>query len=116
MLQLIELFVNFAVHLVVTMSDAHRNDPAEKIQILFAVGIPKILILGARDHQRRLEIMKNRGEQKLALRKQDLVFRHNPTIVTCTVLHSARNWRDCQSRAGYHPAPQRWYAACYSTQ
>ena len=51
--------VDLGVDLVVAVADADGHDAAEEIQILVAVGVPDILVLGARDDQRLLVEMED---------------------------------------------------------
>ncbi len=75
-LQPIDLRVHFPVHLFIAMADADGDDAAEEIQVLIAVGIPNVLILGVRDDQRFLVVVEDAGKQVLALREKDLLFGH----------------------------------------
>src|SRR5471030_157497 len=75
-LQLVHLLVDLGIHLLVTMAHAYRNNAAEEVQILMAVGIPHILILGVRDHHRFLVVMKNRRKQVFLISENDFVFCH----------------------------------------
>ena len=75
-LQRIHLRVELRVDAVVAVADADRHDAAEEIEILVAVGVPDVLVLGARDHQRLLVIVKDRGKQKLPIGQDDFVLGH----------------------------------------
>ena len=75
-LQRVELAVHLGVHLVVAVPHAHRDDAAEEIQVLVAVGVPHVLVLGARHHQRLLVVMEDRGEQEFLVGENDFVFGH----------------------------------------
>ena len=75
-LQGINLLVDLGVDLVVAMAHAHGDDPAEEVQVLIAVGVPDILILGARDDQRLLIVMKDGGEEEFLISENDFVFSH----------------------------------------
>ena len=75
-LQAIHLRVQLAIHLVIAVAHAHRDDAAEKIQVLIAVGVPNVLVLGVRDYQRFFVVMEHAREKVLALSQQDLFFGH----------------------------------------
>jgi hypothetical protein len=84
-LQRIQLLVNFCVDLVVAMAHAHRHDAAQEIQVLIAIRIPEVLILGARNHQRLLIEVEDRGKQKLLIGKNNFVFGHGSCLYECFV-------------------------------
>ena len=46
-LERIELPMRLRVEFLIRVADAHRDDAPEKIEVLMAVGIPHVLILGA---------------------------------------------------------------------
>ena len=73
-LQRVDLLVDLGVDLVVAVADADGDDAAEEIEVLVAVGVPDILIFGARDDQRLLEVMKDRGEQEFFVGENDFFF------------------------------------------
>ena len=76
MLQLIHLRVHRRVHPVVAVADADRQNAAEEIQVLVAVGVPDELILGAREHQRFAIVVEHRRKQAFLIRQNDFVFGH----------------------------------------
>jgi len=47
---------------------------------LVAVRVPDVLVLGMRNHQRRLVIVKNRREQELAVGENHFFFGHRIRI------------------------------------
>ena len=75
-LQAVDLRVQLLIHLFVAMADADGDDAAEEIQVLIAVGIPDVLILGVRDDQRLFVVMEDGGEQMVAVGEDDLFFGH----------------------------------------
>ena len=62
MLDLVSLRVDRLGHLVVAMTDADRENAAEEIQILFAVGIEHRVILGVVDDQGFVVVSRDAGE------------------------------------------------------
>jgi hypothetical protein len=83
MLQLVHLGVDFAIHFLIAVADAYRHNAAEKIEVLIAVDIPNVLILGARYNERLFVVVEDRWEKVVAVRKQDLFFGH------CMILPNA---------------------------
>jgi len=75
-LEFVDLRVNRLVHFLVAMTDAHGKNSAEEVQILVAVGVPHILVLGACQHQRLLKVVEDGWEQALLTRQDDFVFSH----------------------------------------
>jgi hypothetical protein len=75
-LQRIDLFVDLGIHLIVAMADAHGDDAAEEIEVLVAVGIPHVLILGARYDERFLVEVEDAREEEFLVRENDFVFSH----------------------------------------
>ncbi len=69
--------MHLRVHLIVAVADAHRDDAAEEIQILIAIGVPDVLVFGPRHYQRLFVVMKNRGEQEFFVGEYDFVFGHS---------------------------------------
>jgi hypothetical protein len=69
MLQTVDLRMQFAIDLVVAVAHAHGDDAAEKVQVLIAVGVPNVLVLGVGDYQRRLVVVKDSRKKVLALSK-----------------------------------------------
>jgi hypothetical protein len=63
------------------MAYTDRDDTAEEVEILVAVRIVYILILGVGNDQRILVIVKYRGKQKLALGEQNFFFGHRLSIL-----------------------------------
>ena len=86
-LQGIELLVDLGIDLVVAVADAHGDDAAEEIQVLIAIGVPDVLVLGAGDYQGLFVEMKNGGEEVFLIRNDDFFFGHGvrplPGIDTC---------------------------------
>ncbi len=76
MLQTIDLRVQLAIHLFIAMPDADRDDAAEKIEVLIAVGIPNVLIFGVGDDQRVLVVMEDGRKKMVAIGEEDLFFGH----------------------------------------
>jgi hypothetical protein len=76
MLQRVHLGMHFAVHFFIAVAHADGHDAAKKIQILVAVGVPDVLILGARYDQRLFVIMENRGEKIFAIREENFILSH----------------------------------------
>ena len=66
--------MDLGVHLVVAVADADGDDAAEEIEVLVAVGVPDVLILGARDDQRFLEVMEDGGEEEFLVGEDDFFF------------------------------------------
>jgi hypothetical protein len=56
------------------VAHADGDDAAEKVQVLIAVGVPNVLVLGVGDDQRLLVVMKDARKQVLALSEKDLLF------------------------------------------
>ncbi len=75
-LQPVHLRVHLAIHLFIAMADADGDDAAEEIQVLIAVGVPHVLILGVRDHQRLLVVMEDGGEKVVAIGEENVLFGH----------------------------------------
>src|ERR1035438_8736981 len=75
-LQCIQLAMDFGVDLLIAVAHADGDDAAQKIQVLIAVGVPDVLILGARYDERLLEVMKNRRKQIFLVGENDFVFGH----------------------------------------
>jgi hypothetical protein len=75
-LHLVGLFVDRGSHLFVAMADADRKNPAEKVQILIAVGVVNVLILGVIDNQRLVIVGRHAREQVLLLLLDDFFLVH----------------------------------------
>ncbi len=76
--QPVHLLVDRAVDTVVGMADANGDNAAEEVQVLIPVGVPDVLVLGAYEDQRPAEVVKHGREQMVLVRKQYLVFGHDP--------------------------------------
>src|SRR6266542_2068869 len=76
MLHLVGLLIDRLRYFLVAMPDAHREDAAEEIQELLAVGIVNILIFGMIDDQRFVVIGCHAREQIFFLLLEDFVFVH----------------------------------------
>ena len=74
-LQRVHLPMDLRVDLIVAVADANRNDAAEEIEVLVAVRVPDILILGARDDERLVEVVEDRGEEEFLVGQDDFFFR-----------------------------------------
>src|ERR1041384_426140 len=68
--------MHFGVDRVVAVPHAHRDDPAEEVQILVAVRVPDILVLGPHYYQRFLVEVENAGKQEFLVGENDFFFRH----------------------------------------
>ena len=66
--------VDLGVHLLVAVADADGDDAAEEVEVLVAVGVPDILILGAGDDQGLLEEMEDGGEEEFLVGKDHFLF------------------------------------------
>jgi hypothetical protein len=58
------------------MAHAYGDDAAEEIEVLVAVGIPHVLILGARDYERFFVEVEDAREEEFLVRENDFVFSH----------------------------------------
>jgi len=76
MLQPVDLGVQLTIYFLVAVPDADGDDAAEKIQVLIAVGIPDILVLGVRDDQRFFVVMKDGREKMVPVGEKDFFFGH----------------------------------------
>ncbi len=75
-LQAIDLRVQLPVHVLIAVADADGDDAAEEIQILIAVGVPDVLILGPRNNERFLVVVEDGRKEVVAVRENDLFFGH----------------------------------------
>ena len=80
MLEPIHLLVYRPVHLLIAVTDAHRQDAAEEIQILVAVGIPNVLVFRSGQHKRLAEVVENRREQAFLVGQNDFLLGHTAII------------------------------------
>jgi len=62
-LQRVHLAVDLGVDFLIAVAHADGDDAAQEIQVLIAVGVPDVLVLGARHNERLFEVMKYRGEK-----------------------------------------------------
>jgi hypothetical protein len=58
------------------MADADGHDTAEEIQVLIPIGVPNVLILGARNDERLFIIVENGRKEVVPIRENDLFFGH----------------------------------------
>ncbi len=62
--ELDELILNLAGHGLVAVADADGDDAAEEIEVLIAVGVPDMLVLGVGDDEGLLVVMEDGGEKE----------------------------------------------------
>ncbi len=74
MLQRVDLTMDCSVHLIVAVADADGDDAAEEIEVLVAVSVPHVLVLGAGDDQGLLEKMENGGEEEFLVGEDHFLF------------------------------------------
>ena len=65
-LHFVGLLVDRLGYFVVAMADADREDAAEKVQILLAVGVVDVLILGMIDDQRLVVISRDAARKDIS--------------------------------------------------
>ena len=94
-LERVELLVDFGVHLLVAVADAHGDDAAEEVEILVAVGVPDVLVLGAVDDQRLFVIVEDGGEEEFLIGKNDLVFGHGYAFTRDSYISGRRSRKNC---------------------
>jgi hypothetical protein len=76
-MQAVDLLVNLGADEVVEVSYADRDNAAEEVEILSAVGIPNVLILGPLNDQGFFVVVKDGGEQELLTGQKDFVTCHD---------------------------------------
>ncbi len=74
--QRVDLLFHLLVHRVVTVPNANGDDPAEKVQILVAVGVPDKLVLGLGDDHRLAEIVKHGREDMVFMNEKKFLLIH----------------------------------------
>ena len=92
--ELVDLLVDAGVHLVVAVADADRDNAAKEIEVLIAIRIPDVLVLGMVNHQRLLEVVKNGREEKLLVRENDFFFGHGRKCLSRRTLVAADRLRE----------------------
>src|SRR5688572_16381294 len=68
--------MDMPVHLFIAVPHANSENSAKEVEVLVAVNIEHILILGASHHQGFFVVVKDGWEQKFLVCEEDLLFRH----------------------------------------
>jgi len=76
-MELVHLRVDGLIDAGIGMADADGQDTAKEIEILAAIGVPNILVLAARDHQRLLIIVEDRWKEIFPVGEDDFLFGHD---------------------------------------
>src|SRR5687767_6837717 len=96
MLERIELLVDFRVDCLIAVADAHGDNAPEEIEVLVSIGIPNILVLGARNHQRLLIKVEDAREQEFLIRENNFGFCHGYAFTRDSYISGRRSRKNCQ--------------------